>query len=245
MPSSKWFAALALPLVVSFAPLPSQAAPKSDEIVLQCGPEGIELQKLVSLAQEVTGEPFLYEPKELADRTIHFDGALQLPRKRLLGFVERCLRDQGIVSLEQRNSGGVLHTLTVLSGQHRGGGALRTLARFVSLEELANLADRDFLVTTSYCTKNLPAREAVTMLQLYFSDNAVEVARNIEGTNSIVLTGFASSVAQGVSMLDQLDSEAALVPHPNELKLLIDRVTKLEAQVAALTPIVTSPPTKK
>jgi len=120
----------------------------------------------------------------------------------------------------------------------QGGGrsiqALKTTARVVERAELDALSDRFTLVTTTYLCKNLPAREAVTTLQLYFADSATEAIRNTEGTDQIVMTGFAPCLAAVCTMLDRLDAVPGQGQGFVKIQELAKRVAALEAQVAAL-----------
>src|SRR6185369_8756870 len=102
--------------------------------------------------------------------------------------------------------------------------------------ELAQLADRWTLVTTTYSCKNLPARELVTTMQLYFADSATEAIRNIEGTDSAVMTGYAANLAALVKMCERLDAEAASSPSYERARGLESRLAALEAAVAKLSP---------
>src|SRR5258706_409095 len=84
-------------------------------------------------------------------------------------------------------------------------------AQQVAVEEKDYLVTFDenpgLLVTTSISTKYLPAREAVTTLQLYFADSATEAIRNIEGTDTILMTGFANNLQGIVRLLKEIDKE--------------------------------------
>ena len=90
------------------------------------------------------------------------------------------------------------------------------------------------LITTYYLTQHLPARESVVLLQMYFADNATEAIRNIEGTDVIVLTGFAADIASTLHMLTEIDARAKEEPNPRALEQMEARLRKLEAAVAAL-----------
>jgi general secretion pathway protein D len=102
-------------------------------------------------------------------------------------------------------------TLRKLGGTGGGGRAqtaLKTQAQIVLPSELDKLAENPgLLVTTSISTKYLPAREAVTTLQLYFADSATEAIRNIEGTDTILMTGFANNLQGIVRLLKEIDKE--------------------------------------
>ena len=205
-----------------------------DDLVFQGEGQGLPLLALIETAREVTGEPFFYEPKDVKDQSVFFTGTVTVPRDQFLPFFDWCLRQVDFVHLEQPAGGVTLHRLQKLGQQARGLTALKAMARGVTVDELRAMRDRGTLVTTTYTAKHLPARELVTTLQLYFADSATDAIRNIEGTNSIVMTGFASSVAAIVDLSERLDAVAPADPEFVQQRALDERVKRLEAQVRRL-----------
>jgi type II secretory pathway component GspD/PulD (secretin) len=233
---TKWFVAacVALPLV---------AARGGDEIVLEPGPNGISVVELIERAREVTGEPFFFDPKDVRDVNVTFTGTVKVPRDHFVALFEHCLREVDFLHVEEKTSSGTLHSLHKLGGgaQARGQQTLKSRARVVTRDELKALADRNMLVTTTFETKNLPAREAVSVLNLYFAETSCESVRNIEGTDAILMTGFATNMAGLVGMLERLD--ASLTDSPamlgrrdleKQVQDLQTRVTYLERTIAKL-----------
>src|SRR5262249_16828520 len=148
-----------------------------------------------------------------------------------------CARGADFVSLETMEAGTRVHLLRKLSGSGgRNVTALKTLARIVEPAGLPPLAHPWTLVTTTRTCQNLPARELVTTMQLYFADSATEAIRNVEGTDSIVMTGFAANLAALVKMCERLDAEAVATPSFDRARGLETRVAALEAAVARLAP---------
>jgi type II secretory pathway component GspD/PulD (secretin) len=246
---TNWIAAasLALAAFASFAaPAPSQAK-GGDDMTIECPEEGLTMLALVTMARDVTGEPFFFDEKDLKDVRIQFQGKVVVPKAKFLAFFEFCVRSADFVPLETMEAGTRVHVLRRLggSGGGRNGTALKTLARIVEPAELAQYADRWTLVTTTYSCKNLPARELVTTLQLYFADSATEAVRNVEGTDTIIMTGFAANLAALVKMCDRLDAEAASSPSYERTRTLEGRITALEAAVAKLSPASNAPPAPK
>lgn len=232
-----WIAAAALALAATAAaPAPTQSN-AADDRTIECPPEGLELSALITMARETTGEPFFYEEKEIRDTRVQFNGKMVVPKAKFLAFFEYCARSADFVPLETTQAGQRVHVLRRLGAQGgRGAGALKTMARVVEPAELPQLADRWLLVTTTYSCKNLPARELCTTMQLYFADSATEAVRNVEGTDSIVMTGFAANLAALVKMCERLDAEAVSTPSFERTKTLEQRVAALEAKVAELAP---------
>ena len=234
---TKWIAAAGLALAAALAPQAAKPA-ANDDITIECPEGGLELAELVMTARGVTGEPFFVEDRELKDTRIQFEGKVVVPKAKFLAFFEFCARTVDFVTLETVEAGTRVHLLRRLGGQ--GGGrastALKTLARIVEPAELKQMEDRWLLVTTTWSSKNLPARELVTTLQLYFADSATEAVRNVEGTDTIIMTGFAANLAALVKMCERLDAEAASSPSFERTKTLEQRLAALEAKVAELAP---------
>ncbi len=241
---TNWFAAAGLALAAFAAPAPSQAH-ANDDLTIECPAEGLELTALVTMARDVTGEPFFFDERELKDVRVRFTGKMVVPKAKFMAFFDFCAHSADFVPLETMEAGTRVHLLRKLGGQGgRGQTALKTLARIVELAELQQLADRWLLVTTTYSCKNLPARELVTTLQLYFADSATEAIRNVEGTDTIIMTGFAANLASLVKMCDRLDVEAASSPSFGRTRTLEGRIAALEAAVAKLSPAAAPPAPK-
>jgi type II secretory pathway component GspD/PulD (secretin) len=223
-----------LALVAALGSSASPESPRADDLAFQGDGKGLLLAKLIETAHEVTGEPFFFEPRDVQDQAVAFTGTVSVPRDHFLPFFDWCLRQADFVHIEQVAGGVTLHRIQKLGQQARGQQALKTMARTITLEELRASAERNTLITTTYVAKNLPVRELVTTLQLYFADSATESIRNVEGTNAIVMTGFASGVAGIVDLADRLDAATAQDPTFRERRSLEDRVKKLEEQFAKL-----------
>lgn len=211
------------------------AAKGSDTLDFVAGEKGLAIEEVVALAEGVTNEKFFYEPKELRDASVMFTGKMSVPREKILSFLDWCLHEEGFVELEHEVAGARVHSLVKLgAGANRGAQALKTSARIVERAELDSLSDRWTLVTTTWSAKNVPARELVTTLQLYFADSATEAIRNIEGTDQVVMTGCAANLAALCALADRIDAATGKDEGFIELRRLAERVHALEAEVAAL-----------
>src|SRR6185369_10788048 len=153
---TNWIAAAGLALAALAAPAPSQAK-GNDDLTIECPAEGLEIMALVTMARDVTGEPFFFDEKDLKDVRIQFQGKMVVPKAKFMAFFDFCMRSADFVPLETTEAGTRVHLLRKLNGQGggRNGAALKTLARIVEPAELAQLADRWTLVTTTYSCKNL------------------------------------------------------------------------------------------
>jgi type II secretory pathway component GspD/PulD (secretin) len=247
--SSNWIAvgiaALGLAALPAAAPAPlhciAQAgggAKAGGALEFESGEKGLDISDLIAQAKVVTGEEFFCDPKDVKDSRVNFSGKMTVPREKFLSFFDWCLHETGFVDSERVVAGLRVHSIAKFTGQGGGAGrsnqALKTSARIIDRSELDALADRFTLVTTTYTCKNLPAREAVTTLQLYFADSATEAIRNIEGTDAMVMTGFAPNVAAICTMMDRLDKQVGKSEEFLRTKALVDKVNELEKQVALL-----------
>ncbi|MBL8840443.1 MAG: hypothetical protein JNL90_02820 [Planctomycetes bacterium] len=169
---------------------------------------GTELADFIASYQRITGKVIHYEEKDIKEAKIFQLGRKRVPKDRLDVYFGAVLRnlDYLIVQFGPEDAGFL--ALRKLGQQARGQQALKTQAQIVLPSELSKLADNPgLLVTTSITTKYLPAREAVTTLNLYFADSATESIRNIEGTDTILMTGFANNLQGIVRLLSEIDKE--------------------------------------
>ena len=237
-------AALALAATTVRAPSPALRIAQAgigqsgDFYNVEAGDDGVSLIELITTAGHLTGEQFLYDPRELKDVRVNFTGKMSFPREKFWSFLDWCLHDVGFVEGERMVAGVRIHSITKLPGGGGGGNrsnmALKMSAPILERAELDAIADRFILVTTTYVCRNLPPREAVTTLQLYFADSVTEAIRNIEGTNAILMTGFAPNVAAICAMLERLDAQVGKSESFLKSKELAERVEALESKVAAL-----------
>lgn len=169
---------------------------------------GTDLADFIASYQRITGKVIHYEEKDIKEAKIFQLGRKRVPKDRLDVYFGAVLRnlDYLIVQFGPEDAGFL--ALRKLGQQARGQQALKTQAQIVLPSELSKLADNPgLLVTTSITTKYLPAREAVTTLNLYFADSATESIRNIEGTDTILMTGFANNLQGIVRLLSEIDKE--------------------------------------
>jgi hypothetical protein len=200
--------------------------------------QGDSLINFVTQYQRLTGKVIHLDEKDLKDIKILQLGSMRVPKTRLDVYFGAVLRNLDFLIVQfGPNDAGFL-TLRKLGGQGGGGRAntaLKTQAQIVLPSELDKLAENPgLLVTTSINTKYLPAREAVTTLQLYFADSATESIRNVEGTNAMIMTGFAANLASLVTMVDRMDAAVANDPGFVKQRELEARVAKLEEALTHL-----------
>jgi hypothetical protein len=247
--SPKWIisgiAALALAATAARAPTPAlritqagDGAKSTDMYIIQASDEGIVLPELLRTAKGLTGEEFFFDPLDVKDARVNFTGKMTIPKEKFWSFLDWCLHETGFVDCERLVAGMRVHSIVKLSSP-RGGeihylGERKTSARIIERAELDALADRFILVTTTYLCKNLPTREVVTTLQIYFADSVTEAIRNIEGTDVIVMTGFAPNIAAICAMMDRLSGQVGKSEAFLKNEELEKRIETLESQVAQL-----------
>ena len=170
--------------------------------------EGTDLSEFITVYQRITGKVIHYEKKDIEGQKIFQLGTKVVPKDRFDIYFGAVLRNLDFLIVQFGPEDAGFLALRKLGQQARGQQALKTQAQIVLPSELSKLADNPgLLATTSITTKYLPAREAVTTLQLYFADSATESIRNIEGTNTILMTGFANNLQGIVRLLGEIDKE--------------------------------------
>jgi len=169
---------------------------------------GTDLAEFITVYQRITGKVIHYEKKDITDVKIFQLGTKLVPKGRFDIYFGAVLRNLDFLIVQFGPEDAGFLALRKLGQQARGQQALKTQAQIVLPSELPKLADNPgLLATTSITTKYLPAREAVTTLTLYFADSATESIRNIEGTNTILMTGFANNLQGIVRLLGEIDKE--------------------------------------
>jgi general secretion pathway protein D len=173
--------------------------------------QGDSLVSFITMYQRLTGKVIHVDDKDLKDIKVLQIGTMRVPKNRFDIYFGAVLRNLDFLMVQFGPPDAGFLTLRKLGGQGGGGRAqtaLKTQAQIVLPSELDKLAENPgLLVTTSISTKYLPAREAVTTLQLYFADSATEAIRNIEGTDTILMTGFANNLQGIVRLLKEIDKE--------------------------------------
>jgi general secretion pathway protein D len=195
---------------------------------------GTQLLEFITAYQRLSGKVIGYDDKDVKDVKILQLGSMHVPKGRFDIYFGAVLRNLDFLIVQFGPPDAGFLTLRKLTGQGggagRGNSALKTQAQIVLPSELDKLAENPgLLVTTSITTKYLPAREAVTTLQLYFADSATEAIRNIEGTDAILMTGFANNLQGIVRLLKEIDREPDDA-YPSVMKRKLDHAVADEIQ---------------
>ncbi len=170
--------------------------------------DGTFLTEFIAMYQRKTGKVIHYEPNDVKDVRIHQLGTHRIPIDRLDIFFGAVLRNHEFLLVQFGPPDAGFWSLRKVTAQGRGTGLYKALAQIIPPSELSKLQDNPgVLITTSYTTKYLPARDAVNTLQPYFSDNFTESIRNIEGTDTILMTGFANTLGGLYRLLTEIDQK--------------------------------------
>ena len=193
----------------------SPAGDGDDELIAveaRGGP--IELEKLLTLAADVTGEPFFFEPAALHGLRARPIEAKAIPRRRLLAYLDDQLREEDFVQIEAVVAGVRCHRVVALGGPGgRHSSSLKTDAEVVPPDELASIADRSKLVTTGVTLRSFCLAEGLDHAFCYrHGDSATSSIRRVQGTTAYFMTGPAANLAQEIALMRRLDFETALAP---------------------------------
>jgi type II secretory pathway component GspD/PulD (secretin) len=209
-----------------------------DRIAVEARDGPLELEKLVALVADVTGEPFFVDPAALHGLRARPIETKAIPRKRLLSYLDDQLREFDFVHVERIVAGVRCHSVTALgrSGGHRSA-SLKTDAEVVTPDELASIADRSKLVTTALTFRSRGLAEGMQHTLCYrHADSASEAIRLVQETGIFVMTGAASNVAQEVALIRRLDASGIRsefdAREEARCEALAARVTALEAALA-------------
>ena len=112
-----------------------------DLIAVEGRDGGIELEMLLALAADVTGEPFFFDPAALHGLRARPIEAKAIPRKRLLAYLDDQLREADCVVVERVVAGVRCHRVVSFHSPSRVHSDLKTAAEVVTPDELASIAD--------------------------------------------------------------------------------------------------------
>lgn len=220
--------------VLSMFAVPGSAVQSQDTAIVPLGAtDELTLGSLLDVASEVLNvDHFLVDTLTL-EEGLEIHGSPQVPRGRFLGWFERVLRQHDFVYMTIGQAPEQIHVVRKIQPQGgRGAGMLKIMAPWIAPDLVREMGNRDTLVSTWFTTRNIPARDLQNTMQGYLTDAFTEHVRQIEGTSTLVITGFASSVSSMLQMMERID-QIGTGPGPDQASLA-RRVEALEAQVSAL-----------
>ncbi len=178
---------------------------------------GTSMRDFVAMYQKLTGKVIQYDIKDLpgedqpggqGDVKIWFFGRKLVPRNKLDLYFGAVLRSLDYLLIQIGSEEAGFLSLRKLGPQAGRGAFYKTMARIVTAEELDLVAENPgLLVTTSLTTHFILARDAVATLAPYFQDGAAENIRNIENTNTILVTGFANTLVGVRRLIKEIDTK--------------------------------------
>jgi len=212
------------------------AVAQDDDVVIESEEIGISVRRLLEQAAAATGEPFFFDRLDVDHEHLSFAGSIRVRRDEILELVDGVLRLGEFVRLEHSIGSQRVHQVRHLGQQSRGQMGLKTLARIVTREELDRIADRSELITTSWASRHCPAADWDDTICIFFTDSSVQCVRSIDGTSTLIITGFSNEVAARVRMMERVDAElgARTVAAPEATTRLERRIEALERRVERL-----------
>ncbi|MFO0983751.1 MAG: hypothetical protein U1E76_18805 [Planctomycetota bacterium] len=220
---------------------PGVSAATEDTITIPLTPEGLSIGDLIKQASQVLGYTICLDPGEFQNDRLIATGQQVVPRGEYITLLHNILRSRDLVLITLGQGASAQHLVRKIGGGSGKPGMLKSLAPVVSAEDL--LSGKPLgsaLVTTQVSLKYVDARETATSLTGYFADQLVESVRNIENTNSLLMTGFATTlrgILQLIQMVDHApagDLPARSTGSEPRLKEHDERIAKLERTVKEL-----------
>ncbi|MFT7464947.1 MAG: general secretion pathway protein D [Pseudohongiellaceae bacterium] len=183
---------------------------QGDSYVFQFDEEnGEKLIDFIDLAKVILQRPIKYAPTEIGDVTIFIVGPLTVEKAKFYQFFQAVLRAYDFIIMDYGPKGSSFLSIQKIGGGGagaRGGGAfIKSKAPIVPMDRLEEYSeDPATLITTSIPLKYIDARSAMASFQPYF-DTTIEGIRNVENSNSLVITGFGTNVWGAYQLVGLVD----------------------------------------
>lgn len=186
--------------------------------------KGEALTQFIDLAKVLLQRPINYQPQEIGDTMIFIAGPIRVEKDRFFQFFQAVLKAYDFIVMDYGPPGSSflrLQRIGGTGGAGRGAAALRPSAPIVPLEDLERYSqDPATLITTSIPLRYIDARSAQASFQQMF-ETTVESIRNVENSNSLVITGFGTNV-WGAYQLVGLVDVPPFEPQPHIRKRELD-----------------------
>lgn len=175
-----------------------------DEYLIQFDEtEGEKLEDFIHLAKNLLLIPIQYSPQEVNEQRIRIVGPQRVRRESFFEYFQAVLKTLDFIIVPMGPEDGSILRVQRVTGQGRTTIAAKALAPVVGVDELVNYRrEAGTLITTSIPLKHVDARSVMATFQ-QLVDATIESVRNVENSNSLVITGFGQHV-WGVYQLVQL-----------------------------------------
>ena len=165
------------------------------------------LGELAATASTRFGAPLLVEPRD-RKKKVHLDSAaLELQGAPFTVAFEAALHDAGFVDVEHRLGRARAHEIVRIADTRERNAVFETARRLVGLAELESMSERWSYVTAIVICRGSPPREVAEKLRELCDDTLRRDARAIDGTDALLLSGFARHLAALGPMLAVLGGE--------------------------------------
>lgn len=238
-----WVLALAAPGVAHA----QNVVAEGDDFIIQFDEvDGTPLDDFIKYCQIVTNVQLHYNGADTRDIKLKFIGKKRIAQSEFWSYFQAVLKSQDFLCVPYGNiaapgrelEGPDTGFFAIRKSSGGGGGSTRpgyikTQAPVVSPAELDRFKyDPGIVLTTSFPLRFVSAQEATNTLNAYFTDPQLESVRAITNSNTLVMTGFAQTLAQMQRLIELLDTQ------PTEYK---PQFAKFELQFASaeeIKPIV-------
>ncbi|HZL98943.1 MAG TPA: secretin N-terminal domain-containing protein, partial [Planctomycetota bacterium] len=211
----------ALVLALAGPSLAQDISVQGDDYFLQFDEtEGEPMSDFIDLAQKLLNRPIKYTPGDVSDQNarIWILGTQRIKRDEFFQYFQAILKAHDFLVVEYGPE--YSNFLSIQKIQPGGGGRAgaggtyyATQAPVVDVNDLDDYEhDPATLITTSMPLKYANARDALGTFSTLFSQPPEQI-RNVENTNSLVVTGFGSHV-WGLWQLIQLTDQPPFKPEP-------------------------------
>jgi type II secretion system protein D len=214
---------------------------------------GERLDQFIDLAKVILQRPINYNPQEVGDTTIFIKGPIRVDKARFFQFFQAVLKAYDYIVMDYGPPGSSflrIQKIGVGAAGSRGGSQVKANAPIVAMADLALYKDDPAtLITTSIPLRYIDARSAMASFNPFF-DTQIEGIRNVENSNSLVITGFGTNV-WGAFQLVGLVDVPPFEPQPHIRKRILDHtsvdeietiLTELLAAARGLRPGQTAAP---
>ncbi|MBU0753852.1 MAG: hypothetical protein KJ645_01845, partial [Planctomycetes bacterium] len=176
--------------------------------------EGTLLRDLIVLCQDITGYPIQFQELELEDTRIFIIGKQRI-KKSKEGFFEYfqsvLISYEFICAPYGPEEDPFFITIRRMTPAARSGSGMdlfKAQAPVVPLEQVEKYKDNPgMLITTSVQLKYNLARETMTSLNFFFTNQQLESIRPVENSNTLIITGFANKIYFVCRLIELMDVE--------------------------------------